>query len=294
MLAAEPKAVTGIWWWRGKTFRRGAQRVIATALILIGAGIFLVPLFWMVRTSLMPGGEVFLQPIRWIPSRLLWENYPKALKVIPYLTFLRNSILITSLSIVGAIFSSCLVAYAFARLNGPGKRVWFTLLLITMMLPDAVRLVPTYLLFRVFGWLDTYKPLIVPHFFGSAFYIFMLRQFYLTLPRELDDAAKIDGCSFFGIFWRLILPLSKPAVATVAIFSFYNSWNDFMEPMIYLNTMEKYTLPLGLTFFVNVRGRTEWNLLMAASVLPIIPCVVLFFLSQRFFVQGVSLTGLKG
>lgn len=294
MWTVNPKPEIGVGWWRGKTFRRLAQRSIATGLILIGAFIIMIPLLWMARTSVMPGGEIFIQPMRLMPSRFLWENYPRAIQAVPYLLFARNSAVITFLNIVGIVLSSSLVAYAFARLSAPGKGVWFALLLITMMLPDAVRLVPTYLLFRTFGWLDTYKPLIVPHYFGSAFYVFMLRQFYMTLPRELDDAAKIDGCSFFGIFWRLILPLSKPAVATVAIFSFYSSWNDFMEPMIYLNTMEKYTFPLGLTFFVNVRGRTEWNLLMAASIMPIIPCVVLFFLSQRYFVQGISLTGIKG
>jgi len=281
-------------WWTSRKFRTGFQRSLATFLILIGAVVFLIPLLWMVRTSLMHGGEIFLQPIRLFPEHVLWENYPKAIKAIPYPLFARNTVLTTLLSMVGSIGSSCLIAYAFARLRAPGKEIWFALVLITMMLPDAVRLVPTYLLFRLFGWLDTFKSLIVPQYFGNAFYIFMLRQFFMTLPRELDDAAKIDGCGFFSIFWRVILPLSRPALATVAIFSFYSNWNNFMEPMIFLNSMEKYTLPLGLSFYINVRGLTEWNLLMAASVMPIIPCVVLFFLGQRYFVQGIALTGLKG
>ena len=278
-----------------KKFRRSAQRGIATAIIVISAIVFMIPFYWMIRTSLMPGGEIFLLPIRWIPSRFLWSNYPEALQAVPFLLYFRNSVMVTFLGIIGSVLTASMVAYAFARLRAPGKDALFVVLLATMMLPFVVTLVPVYLLFRNLHWLDTYKPLIVPQYLGGgAFYIFMLRQFFATIPMELDDAAKIDGCGFFRIFWRLMLPLSKPALATVAIFSFYSNWNNFMGPLIYLNTMEKYTLPIGLTFFVNVRGTTYWNLLMAASVMVLIPCLLLFFVGQRYFVQGIALTGIKG
>jgi multiple sugar transport system permease protein len=278
-----------------KKFRSLVQRGIATMLILIGATIFMIPFYWMVRTSLMHLGEIFLLPIRWLPSKFLWQNYPEAIRAVPFLLYFRNSAFVAATGIIGSVLTSAMVAYAFARLKAPGKEVLFIILLATMMLPYVVTLVPVYLLFRSLRWLDTYKPLIVPQYMGGgAFYIFMLRQFFMTIPIELDDAARIDGCGFFGIFWRLILPLSKPALATVAIFSFYSNWNDFMGPLIYLNTMEKYTLPIGLTFFVNIRGTTHWNLLMAASVVVLMPCLILFFAGQRYFVQGITLTGLKG
>ena len=285
----------GVKWWRSKRFMRLSQRAIATTMILMGATMFLIPFLWMVRTSLMHLGEIFLQPIRWIPSRFLWSNYPKAMEVVPFLLYFRNSVFVALSGVIGTVFTSSMVAYAFARLRAPGRDLLFVLLLSTMMLPYIVTLVPMYLVFRSLGWLDTYRPLIVPQYFGGgAFYVFMLRQFFMTLPLELDDAAKIDGCGFFGIFWRLILPLSKPALATVAIFAFYSNWNNFIGPLIYLNTMEKYTLPVGLTFFVNIRAHTDWNLLMAASVMVLVPCLVLFFSGQRYFVQGITLTGLKG
>jgi ABC-type glycerol-3-phosphate transport system permease component len=297
VVSSKPQAPrsAGSGWMASKTFRRRVQRTVAMTLILIGAVIFMIPFFWMVRTSLMHGGEIFLLPIRWIPSKFLWENYPEALQAVPFLLYFRNSTVVTLSGIIGSVLTSSMVAYAFARLKAPGKETLFIMLLATMMLPGVVTLVPVYLLFRALKWLDTYKPLIVPQYLGgSAFYIFMLRQFFMTIPVELDDAAKIDGCGFFKIYWRLVLPLSKPALATVAVFNFYSNWNDFFGPLIYLNTMEKYTLPVGLTFFVNIRGTTHWNLLMAASVVVLLPCLILFFVGQRYFVQGIALTGIKG
>ena len=232
--------------------------------------------------------------MRWITHKLQLSNFATATSVIPFWDYAVNSVHITLLVLLGSVGSSALVAYAFARLRARGRDILFVILLSRLMLPGEVTLVSTYLIFKFLGWLDTYNPLIVPAYFGSAFYIFMLRQFYLTLPIELDDAAKIDGCGYLGIFTRIILPLSKPGLATVAIFSFFDTWNAFQAPLIYLNTMEKYTLSVGLTFFHDQYMGTPWNQMMAASLLTMIPCLVVFFFAQRTFIQGAVLTGLKG
>lgn len=282
-------------WFRRKSVRSTINLWIGTFLILFGAILMLIPLIWMISTSLKPEGDVFLIPIQWIPRRILLSNYPAALNLVPYWSYYGNSVLVSGLVVLGAVITASLVAFAFARLRAPGKDFLFIVLLATLMLPAEVTLVPVYLLFRNFGFLDTYVPLILPYWFGgSAFYIFLLRQFFLTLPTELDDAAKIDGASLFGIYWRLIMPLSKPALATVAIFSFFASWNAFREPLIYLNSQTMYTLPLALRLYMSSMGNTHWNYLMAATVVSIIPPVLLFFVAQRYFVQGAVLTGLKG
>jgi ABC-type glycerol-3-phosphate transport system permease component len=277
-----------------KRFRRRAQVTLATTVIVLGAFVVLVPFAWMVSTSIKPDGEVFLVPIRWLPRRLQLENYAVATSVIPFWQYAVNSVHVTVLVLLGAVASSSLVAYAFARLRARARDLLFIILLSRLMLPGEVTLVSTYLIFKSLGWLDTYNPLIVPAYFGNAFFIFMLRQFYMTLPLELDDAAKIDGCGYFGIYARIIVPLSKPALATVAIFSFFDTWNAFQGPLIYLNTMEKYTLPVGLTFFHDQYMGTPWNQMMAASLLAMIPCLVVFFFAQRTFIQGAVLTGIKG
>jgi ABC-type glycerol-3-phosphate transport system permease component len=281
--------------WNRKSARQRFQVWGATALLLAGAFVMMVPLAWMLSTSLKPDGDVFLIPIRWIPSKILLSNYPEAVTFVPYVRFYTNSVEVTLLSVGGAVFTSAMVAYAFARLRAPGRDVLFLILLSTMMLPGEVTLVPTYLIFRNLGTLDTYYPLVVPSWLGgSAFFIFLLRQFFLTLPLEMDEAAKIDGASVFGIFWRIVLPLAKPGLATVAIFAFFNSWNAFQPPLIYLNTMEKYTVPVGLRFYLSTMGNAHWNYLMAATLIAIAPPLVIFFTMQRQFVQGAALTGLKG
>jgi len=277
-----------------KRFRGRAQIATATLLIVLGALLVLVPFAWMVSTSVKPDGEVFLVPVRWIPRRLQLENYAVATSAIPFWSYAANSVYVTALVLVGAVVSSSLVAYAFARLRARARDLLFIILLSRLMLPGEVTLVSTYLIFKNLGWLDTYNPLIVPTYFGNAFFIFLLRQFFMTLPVELDDAAKIDGCGYFGIFARIVLPLSKPALATVAIFSFFETWNAFQGPLIYLNTMEKYTLPVGLTFFHDQYMGTPWNQMMAASLLTMVPCLVVFFFGQRTFIQGAVLTGIKG
>ena len=197
------------------------------------------------------------------------------------------------LTIVGQVFSCSLVAYAFARLQWPGRELWFGILLATMMLPGQVTMIPVFMIFRALGWYNTLKALWVPSFFGSAFFIFMLRQFMKGIPRDLEEAAKIDGCSFFGIYWRIILPLIKPALAAVAIFTFMNTWNDFMGPLIYINDQRLYPLALGLFDFRSEHS-SEYGMLMAASTLMALPVIAIFFLAQRYFIQGVTLTGMKG
>jgi ABC-type glycerol-3-phosphate transport system permease component len=277
-----------------KSVRRNLQVALSTGIIVVGAIVVLIPFAWMVSTSVKPDGEVFLVPIRWIPHQLQLSNFATATSAFPFWAFAVNSVHVTLLVVLGNVGASSLVAYAFARLRARGREILFIILLSSLMLPGEVTLVSTYLIFKFLGWLDSYNPLIVPAYFGSAFYIFMLRQFYMTLPVELDDAAKIDGCGYFGTYARIILPLSKPALATVAIFSFFDSWNSFQAPLIYLNSMEKYTLSVGLTFFHDQYMGTPWNQMMAASLLVMIPCLVVFFFAQRTFIQGAVLTGLKG
>ncbi len=263
------------------------------ALSLMGV-VILVPVFWMLSTALKSDSEVFLFPPVWIPKKLLWENFRKGVTFLPFLRYLLNTSTITVAALVGQLLASPLVAYAFARLNGRGKNHLFMLVLSTMMLPSQVTMIPLFILYKQFGWVDTYVPLILPNFFGSAFFIFLLRQFMLTIPPEMGDAAKIDGCGYFGTFTRIYLPLSKPALATVAIFTFMGNWNDFMTPLIYLSSTQKWTLTLGLSRFTGMYGRTVWNQLMGVSLITIVPCVLLFFFAQSYFIQGIVITGVKG
>jgi len=263
------------------------------ALILLSM-IVLVPVFWMLSTSLKADGEVFLMPPAWIPKKLLWDNFPRALTFLPFEKYFINTSLVTVGAMIGQFASSPLVAYAFARLKARGKDALFLLVISTMMIPSQVTMIPVFIVFKKLGWVDSFAPLIVPNFFGSAYFIFLLRQFFSTISPELDDAARIDGCGYFGIFSRIILPLSKPALATMVIFTFMWNWNDFMSPLIYLSSNEKWTLALGLSRFRGMYGMTAWNLLMAASLVTVLPCVTLFFFAQRYFIQGIVITGVKG
>lgn len=282
--------------WNRRSVRSQAQSIVATIIIFIGAFAVMVPFAWMVSTSLKPLGEVFISPIRWIPSEFHWENYANAIKRVNFGLYARNSTFVTGLSVLGNVVAASMVGFAFARLQAPGRDFWFTLLLGTLMLPTQVTLVSSYLIFRALGWLNSYKPLIVPAFCGSAFYIFLLRQFMMTVPVELDDAARIDGCGPVRLYWHIVLPLAKPALATVAIFSFFLHWNAFLQPIIYLTEMGKYTIPIGLRFFLGTEGAelTQWHYMMAGALLAMIPCLLIFFSFQRTFVRGAVLTGLKG
>jgi ABC-type glycerol-3-phosphate transport system permease component len=264
------------------------------ALLLIGVTIIFVPLAWTVSTSLKPAQDVFLYPPKWIPDPIQWENYREALTIEPFHLYFLNSFVIAVSGVIGRLFSSSIVAYSFARLRWKGRDIVFMVMLSTLMLPSQVTLIPQFILYKLFGWLNTFKPLIVPMFFGGPFFIFLLRQFYMTIPAELDDAARIDGCSSFGIFWRMILPLSGPALAAVAILVFQWRWNDFFGPLIYLHDKSKFPVPVGLLYFQNEWGGMYWPLLMAASLVCMLPIVLLFFLAQRYFIQGIVFTGVKG
>jgi multiple sugar transport system permease protein len=267
--------------------------LVAYLALVLGAALFSVPFFWMLSTSLKTMGEVFRFPPQWLPGRLRFENYVAVWKYLPMGRFVLNTGIITGLSTVGYLFSCSLSAFAFSRLRFRGRDFLFTLLLATMMLPSQVTLIPQFVAFQKLGWINTFLPLVVPSFFGSAFYIFLLRQFFMTLPRELDESALIDGASTFQIFWHIILPLGKPALATVAVFSFIRNWNDFFRPLIYLTSPDKMTLAVGLQL-LHGRFYSEYNTLMAASTIAILPVFVVFFLAQKTFVQGIALTGLKG
>lgn len=274
--------------------RRSAKVVTTQLVLFFGMVLSLLPFLWMLSTSVKEPGEVMLYPPRWIPSLIRWENYLAVWKVIPFATFLKNTSIITALCILAELCTASLVAYAFARLRFRGKQFLFWLVLSTMMLPGQVTMIPVFMLFNALGWVDTLKPLIVPSFFGGgAFYIFLFRQFFTTIPFELDDAAKIDGCSPLGIYWRIILPLSKPALATVAVFSFVEHWNDFMRPLIYLNSLEKQTIAVGLRSFQGQHG-TDFHWLMAASTIALVPVLIIFFVAQRYFVRGIAFSGMKG
>jgi len=282
--------------WRGKSFRERVGRAVATTIIAVGGGALMVPILWMLRTSLMAGGQIFIQPIVLFPNPVRFQNYVAATTEIPFWTYAKNSTALAILTVVGSVFSASLVGYAFARLRAPDKDILFGIVLGTMMLPGEVIMIPQFLLFKQIGWTDSFLPLVVPAFGGSAFFIFLFRQFFMTLPRELDDAAKIDGAGFFRIYLNLIMPLSKPAIATVCIFAFMGSWNSFLGPLIYLDNTEKWTLPLGLRVFsgVEIYTETRWHLMMAAALLALIPPTLVFFLFQRTFVRGIVFTGMKG
>jgi len=280
-------------WQRRKHIRDLAKQVLAH-IVLAGCGIFFfLPFYWLVSTSLKTDTQVFAQPPVWIPHPLVWRNYPRALTYIPFLPYLKNTLFICVISVAGTLLSCSLVAYSLSRIRWPGRDWVFLVLISTLMLPGQVTMIPVFAIFKWLGWIDTFLPLTVPSFLGSAFYIFLLRQFFMTIPLELSDAGRIDGCSEFGLYWRLLLPLAKPALATVALFTFMGSWNDFLGPLIYLNDETKYTLSLGLQQFVSQHG-AEWAMLMAASTVMVVPIIILFFFTQRTFIQGITLTGIKG
>lgn len=276
--------------WR-RRLSRGAIYAIVIGLSLI----FLVPLLYMFSMSLMPREQIGKFPPEWLPNPIQWDNYGKALYFWNFATSLRNTLTVTGLGMIGDLLSCTLVAYGFARFRFPGKNLLFMVLLGTLMLPFAVTMVPLYIGYNALGWVNTFYPLIVPAFFGNAFYIFLLRQFFLTIPEELVDAARIDGANELQIWSRIIMPLAKPAIIVVAIFSFQNHWNDFFGPLLYLKDESLHTLALGLYKFQALPGQGSlYNELMAATSLMVIPMLVVFAVFQKQFIQGVTLSGLKG
>ncbi len=269
------------------------RAALTYAALLFFTAVFVGPFLWMLSTSLKAESQIFTERMVWIPRPMVWSNYPEALASFPFLLYLRNTLLICVLTTVGTVFSAAFPAYGFARLQWRGRDTLFIVLLATIMLPAQVTMLPVFLIFRWLGWTGTFLPLIVPAFLGNAFSIFLLRQFFLTIPQELSDAARIDGCSEAGILWRVVVPIARPAIATVALFAFTAAWMDFLNPLIYLHSEKQYTLALGLQAFLGRHGG-EWNLLMAAATVITLPMLILFFLAQRTFIQGIALTGLKG
>jgi ABC-type glycerol-3-phosphate transport system permease component len=268
---------------------------ISYLLLSLGSLMILVPFAWMISTSLKRKVDVLIFPPQWIPNPVQWRNYIDAVTTFPFGLYTLNSLIIVVFVLLGTLLSCSFAAYGFSRLNAPGRNFIFLVLLSTMMLPGAVTMVPIYLFFNKLGWLDTFLPLIVPSWFGGAFNIFMIRQFYVGIPYELEDSAQIDGCNAYGTWWKIIIPLSMPVLVTVGIFTFMGTWNDFMGPLIYLTDESKRTLALGLSYYQgSARSSPDLHLLMAATLYSILPCVILYFLSQRMFIKGMVFTGVKG
>lgn len=278
---------------KGKRSTHRRQVIAAHIALIVLSIISLVPFYWMIATSLKADMQVHASPPVWVPHPVVWGNYPKALTYIPFLQYTKNTILVCVTTMFGTLLSCSLVAYSFAKIKWPGRDAVFVLVLCTLMLPGQVTMIPVFVIFKWLGWIGSYKPLIIPSFFGSAFFIFLLRQFFMTIPEELSDAARVDGAGEFSIYRTVILPLSKPALITVGLFTFIGAWNDFLTPLLYLNDDSKYTLSLGLQQFVGQHGQ-EWQLLMAAATVMIIPTIIIFLVAQKSFVKGITLTGIKG
>lgn len=282
-------------WYQRKNTRKIVHALVVYALVLPGAFIFLFPLLWMLSTALKVPKQIFVFPPQWIPDPVMWSNFSEGWSAhLPFNLFLVNTLIITVNNIIGNLISCCLAAYGFARLRARGKQLFFVLVLGTMLLPMEVTIVPQYVLFARMGWTDSWLPLMVPPWFGWPFFIFLLRQFFMSIPHELDEAARLDGASSWRILWNIILPLSKPAIASVVIFAFIGNWNNFLGPLIYIRSTNKQVLAVGLNMFRGQYGQTDFHYMMAVSLLVLLPVLIVFFVGQRVFVQGIALTGLKG
>ncbi|NNM87020.1 MAG: carbohydrate ABC transporter permease, partial [Phycisphaerae bacterium] len=271
------------------------SRLLVHFFLLLAAVAYLGPFLWMISTSLKKESQAVQMPPQWIPHPLQPHNYVRVFNspAFDMSLYARNTLIIALLAALGSVFSSSLVAYSLAKMQWRGRNVVFGIALASMMIPFPVLMVPLYRIFREFGWIGTNLPLWVPAFFGVPFFIFLLRQFYMTIPKELSEAAVMDGCTHFGIWWRIMLPLTRPALAVVGLFAFMGAWNNFLGPLVYLTHQSTFTLPLALQFYQSRSGGTTYNLLMAASVIVIMPILILFFLAQKTFVRGIATTGLK-
>jgi ABC-type glycerol-3-phosphate transport system permease component len=279
--------------WSRLPWPRVLARVLTYVVLVACSFAMLMPLFWMVTSSLKQNYAVFAFPPVWIPQPPQWDNYPAALTFLPFADFFRNTMFIALSTTVGALLSNTLVAYAFARLEARGKEMLFYLALSTLMLPYAVVMIPQFVIFSKLGWVNTFAPLVVPSFFGNPFFIFLLRQFFRTIPRELEDAAALDGAGVLQTIFRVILPVSIPALVTVVIFQIQATWNDFLGPLLYLSREPLYTIQLGLQYFLSEDGGA-WNWLMAVSTVSIVPVMLMFLFAQRLFIRGIVMTGLRG
>lgn len=277
----------------GRTARARLGALGVYLLLLAGSVVMLIPLAWLVRSSVMGLSQIFIFPPEWIPDPWRWDNYPKALTTIPFARYFGNTLLILAPTVIGTLITASLAAFGFSRLQWPGRDWVFGVLLSALMLPYAVTLIPTFLLWARIGLINTYWPLVLPDWFGGTiFYVFLLRQFFLTLPRELDEAAIIDGANPLQVLRHVVVPLSRPALITVGIFSALFEWNDFLGPLIYLNDSRQFTLALGLAEFTGLYT-SQWHLLMAAATVVIAPVLALFLFAQRYFIEGITLTGIK-
>jgi len=272
------------------------SRGLSFLILIVCTAAMISPIFFMISTSFKTKSEMLLFPPTWIPKSFQWENFKELFTndEIKFGVLYQNSIIIAAFTVIGTVFSSAVVAYGFSRFRGKGRNLMFMLMISTMMLPYPAIMIPQFLLFSELDWMDSFLPLIVPAFFGSAYQIFLLRQFFNTLPNELYDSGKIDGASEIRMFTSIALPLSGPALATVAIFSFVWSWNDLLAPVLYLNSQEKFTLPIGMAAMISSKFRiAPWNLLMCAAIMAVIPVVALFAVAQKRFTEGIVLTGIK-
>lgn len=264
-------------------------------VLLFGIGITILPLLWQITISLKSSNTIFELVPRFVPNEFKFSNYTEAITEMQFLKYFKNTLFISFMTIIGTLFSCTLTAFGFSRLKFKGRNLLFFILVSTLMLPSQVTLIPMYITYARMGWINSYLPLIAPHFFGDAFYIFMLRQFFLTIPKELDEAATIDGCSTFRIYWNIILPLCTPVLLTVVLFKFNWVWNDFMGPLIYVNDQNKFTLSLGLYVFKSSQKYgPQWNYLMAAATIMMLPVFTLYALFQKYFIEGIAISGLKG
>lgn len=271
-----------------------AARLLVYTLLAAGSALFSIPFVWTISTALKTADDVFQMPPRWIPSPFAWDNFYKAWTALPFTTFVGNTLFVTLFATIGQVLTASLVAYGFARFQFKGRNALFYLMLSTMMLPAQVTMIPVFLIWRSLRLVDTFWPLILPAFLGGgAFNIFLLRQFFLSVPKELDEAAILDGASYPRIWWSVLMPLCRPALVTVALFSFMHHWDDFTGPLIYLNSPEKYTVSIGLRMFQDSFG-TNLEQVMAASLIHILPTIALFFAAQRYFIRGITLSGIGG
>lgn len=268
-------------------------RVVLYSVLFAGAAIFAAPFVWMLSTSLMEERFAYTIPPTWIPPRVMWSNYTNSWNFLPFDTFYRNTLFLTVVNIIGLVLSSSLVAFGFARIRFWGRDKIFLLLLATMMLPAQVTMIPVYLFWSRLHAINTFWPLIAPEWLTNAYNVFLLRQFFMTISPEMDDAARIDGCGWFGIYWRIVMPMARPALGVIAIQAFAWNWNNFIRPLIYLNTPKKYTVAIGLRLFQS-RESQRMPETMAMALVAVIPVLIMFFIAQRRYIQGIVITGVKG
>lgn len=275
------------------TSRRVALRGILYLVLILGALFVLLPVYWLVRSSLMTLNEIFtFPPLLW-PLHILWENFANAMKVAPFLLYARNTLTVIVPAVLGTLLTASMSAFGLARFKFPLRNMWFSLVLAAIILPPAVVLIPQFIMWSSLGLVNTLYPLIIPLWFGGgAFNVFLLRQFMLTIPKDFDDAARIDGAGYFKIYWMIMIPLIQPALIAVTLFQTFFLWNDFFQPLIYLNNPQKFTLAIGLSDFIG-SYTTQWNIMLAAAVIVVLPPAIIFFIGQRYFVEGVTLTGIK-